>query len=119
MLVHARAQESRIPKRILVRAFLEITDDFGFGKRSWQFQRIAQPEFFRNGFEQLVDRFCANRGQHFLPLGGTLPKGAHQAEASLPFAAMYPSYDALSIYLSRSAGFDNLIFTSQTASCGS
>src|SRR5262249_40028909 len=91
MIVDSRAQKAGVAERIFSGAFLEIIDDFGFRQGTGQFQRLTQPETFRYALNNFFDGSCADGGEHFLPLGGALWEIAHQAEASLPFAAMYAS----------------------------
>ena len=82
MIVNARAKKTRIPDRILRGSLFKILNDLGFRVWPGNLQRFAQPEALGNAGKQFVDGFCANGAEHFLPLGGALREGAHQAEAS-------------------------------------
>ena len=88
MIVDACAEKTRVPVRILRRAVLKILDDLGFRIWSGDVQRFAQAKTFGNAGKQFVDGFCADGGEHLLPLSGALREVAHQAEASLPLAAI-------------------------------
>src|SRR5882762_11978428 len=97
MMVDTGAPKTGIAARILSGALAEISNDFCFGKRARQLQRLAQAITLRDTGKKLVDRFSAYRGKHFLALGWTLREIAHQAEASLPLVATNASYAAASI----------------------
>src|SRR5260370_10118129 len=97
MIVDACAEKIRVPVRILRGAVLEILDDLGFRIWSWDVQRFAQAKTFGNAGKQFVDGFCADGGEHLLPLGGGLRAVAHQAEAPLPLAPIVAAYRAPSI----------------------
>ncbi len=88
MIVDARAEKARVPVRILRGAVLEILDDFRFRVRSGDVQCFAQPKTFGNAAKKFVNGFCADGGEHLLPLGWALREVAHQAEASVLLAAM-------------------------------
>ena len=119
MIVNACAQKTRVSVRILRRALLEILDHFGFRIRSGDLQRLAQAKTFRNAGKQFLDGFCADSGEHLLPLGRALREIAHQAEASLPLSAMYASYAAASIKPFSSLAFVSRALMSHAAPCGS
>jgi hypothetical protein len=86
--LYTRAEKAGVPAGILRSALFKILDDLGFRKRPGNFQRLSHPKAFRNTRKQFVDGFCVDGGEHLLPLGGALREVAHQAEASLPWAAM-------------------------------
>jgi hypothetical protein len=77
MVVNAGSEETRISRRVFRRALLEILDDFRFRVRPGNFQRFAQAVLFRNAGKQFIDGFCADGGEHLLPLARALREVAH------------------------------------------
>src|SRR5438445_1085319 len=119
MIVNTGAAKTRVAARILSGALAEISNDFRFGERARQLQRLAQPVTLRDAGKKFVNRFRADSGKHFLALGWTFREIAHQAEASLPLVATNASYAAASISEFSSAALASFTLMSQAAPCGS
>src|ERR1700730_10912800 len=118
MIVNAGTAKTRVAPRILRGPVGKILNDLRFGEWPGQLQRFAQPITLGNAGKELVNRFGADSGKHFLALCWAFWEIAHQAEASLPLSAMKASYAAASISDLTSAGLARRTLLSQ-APCGS
>src|SRR5262249_25744791 len=88
VIVDSGTEKTGVTERIFRGALLEIGNNFGFRQGTRELERPAQAKTFRYALKKFFDGFCTDGGEHFLPLGGALREIAHQAEASLPFAAI-------------------------------